>query len=566
MFLRDETVLYVGKAKNLRKRVSQYFTGAPTPRTKAMVAKATDLRWTVCASETEALVLEQQWISAHQPPYNVLMKYGSGYAGVAISTESTPRLFTWRGERPHKSKSFGPYPGVRSRELINALSLAFGVRTCSKGVFNKAKRSGVPCILADTGHCLAPCVDRVSELQYSTAVEQLRSFLQGRTASVLDKLTEEMSDSAANLEFEKAALVRDRLAALERTLQKQVMNEAGTWSGTCIEVHKGARIGIAVAVLARGRVMSVEAASLTAKEALDAQDALEEFMRQHDHLTDPAPISSTKSHHTRPPKGPRETAVSSFTANQARNAALYGGHEATSKSSVDELDELVLALNLKERPRRIEALDVSHTGGRHPVAAFAVVIDGELARDQVRYVNVPQGGDDLAGIAHATAKRFNGAQLGLQDQPDILLIDGGPLQVAAAAQLVPPRIETVVVGIAKRLEELWIPGTDDPLVLPRSGGLRLLMAARDHAHTLALRKHSATRDAALVRTEISSVPHIGPRRLAKLTAAFGSADAIVGATREQFQSVLGRAVGGQAWDNLHANTPNSTPQRPPQGT
>jgi excinuclease ABC subunit C len=555
-------VLYVGKAKRLSSRISSYFSDPARlhPRTLRMLREAASMDWTVCGTEGEALVLEQRWIRAEQPRFNVALRDGDGYPGIVVETDGVARMRTWRG-RPGAGIPFGPYPGVDPVQMVDTLGRVFGLRSCADHVYRDAAASGRPCLLGETGRCGAPCVGRESTEAHRTRADRVVAFLSGADRSVAAKLTVEMEQHAAAREYEVAARRRDEIAALHRIVipQAVVLSERDL---DVVAVHRDdAYIGIALVRVRGGELRAVVRRYASADPGLDDAD-----QRTQLHLAlaaelgglaglvltdapDPAlgdalTVMREAPVKVRRPRGGEEQRVFELAQRNAEEALTGGRHRRD--LSVDDRDAALEALGeaiATGRPRRIECIDISHTQGTAATASVVVMVDGIMQPAQYRRITVPValGGDDYASIAYAVRRRLQGA--GLDELPDLLIIDGGPGQAAAAARELdaagnPGGIR--LVGLAKRLEELWVPGEPDPVVLPReSHALRVAQLVRDEAHRYALVNHRRRREREALRTRLDDIPGVGPARRRALLERFGGVDAVARAGVDDLAAVPG---------------------------
>lgn len=556
-------VLYVGKAKDLAARIAQYFPGERDdlhPRTRRMLAHADTVRWIVCASETEALVLEREWVHAKQPPYNVRLRAGSGYTGIHVTDGPTPRLSVWRGKRPVAGKAFGPYPGVRTADLLDALMLLHGVRTCDDATYRKAERARRACLLGETGKCLAPCVGNVDAETHRRAAVELSADLERPGRDTGQRLTDEMQALAAAGNFEAAARRRDQLAALSLVGRRQRVATDGTDVDAVAVERSGERLG-AVRVRVRGGIVVAVDEYVAGDDPTSAEpEILETVLGQLAADASPAGaaavpvIAAAAVDGTRIPRGEHERAVLAFAAAQAAEtlsrAALTGRDAAGSHEESRKLGD---HLRLPAAPRRIECTDVSHTGGRHTVGAVVVLVDGEIRPDLHRRLHFGDGnvgGDDYAATEELVRRRLLPGGMGHTDLPDLLLVDGGAGQVAAAvrgrdlaaaeatADWDPHRV--TIVGIAKRLEELWPENADSPLRLPEGDpALLLVQRARDEAHRYSLSGQRRRRERAALRTGLDDVRGLGPARKRALLDRFGTLDAVAAAPLSELGAVPG---------------------------
>lgn len=556
-------VLYVGKAKDLANRLASYFPADRDdlhPRTRRMLGNAVDVRWVICASETEALVLEREWVHAKQPPYNVRLRAGSGYTGIHVTDGQTPRLTVWRGKRPVGGKTFGPYPGVRTTDLLDALMLLHGVRTCDDATYRKAERTRRACLLGETGKCLAPCVGNVDEETHRRAAAELAAELERPGRDTGQRLTDEMQELASAGNFEAAARRRDQLAALSLVGRRQRVATDGTDVDAVAVERSGERLGAVRVRVRDGIVVAVDEYVAVDDPTSTEPEILETVLGQlADDVRPPgtaaAPvIASLTVDGTRTPRGEHERSVLAFAATQAAEtlsrAALTGRDAASSHEESRKLGE---HLHLPASPRRIECTDVSHTGGKHTVGAVVVLVDGEIRPDLHRRLHFGDGnigGDDYAATEELVRRRLLPGGMGHIELPDLLLVDGGAGQVAAAARgrdlaaeeatidWDPRRV--TIVGIAKRLEELWPEKADSPLRLPEGDpALLLVQRARDEAHRYSLSGQRRRREKAALRTGLDDVRGLGPARKRALLDRFGTLDAVASAPLTELATVPG---------------------------
>lgn len=580
----DGTAVYVGKARSLRKRIASYFRDHEKlhPRTRAMLSAAQQLRWVVCATETEALVLERSWIAAEQPRFNVALRNGDGYPGIAVETAPV-RVRPWRGRRPSKAVTFGPYPNASLRELLDALARVFQVRSCNDSTYRRAERRGQPCLLADLGRCSAPCVGRVSSEQHQDQARTLIEFLSGTDRGVLARIEKEMVDAAEKQSYEQAARRRDELHGLRRVLEQQSA-AVGVADCDVIAIHETAElVGVAVVEVRNQEVRGVRSFLADADPETTGADRWAQLVGAA--LADTvvwAPVVVLGVDTV--PDGVSEmlssaagTAISVRRARR-REAGLVGMAIRNAESAVANgvlrkpqdvlhrsaaLDELADALGLLHSPWRVECLDISHTQGRQPVASLVVSEGGEARYSEYRRVSLPAelGGDDPASLAYAITKRFTGSRLGLSAHPDIVLVDGGPVQAAAVSTALHALFGTAssprppfVVGLAKRMEELWPAGEETPVILDRrSPALLLAQAVRDEAHRWAITGHRNRRDRAALSGRLDTVAGLGPKRRSALLARFGGVHGVLDASPAELGTVagIGPALAKRIHDTLH---------------
>jgi excinuclease ABC subunit C len=595
---RDEhdRVIYVGKAKSLRSRLSSYFADLSGlhPRTRQMVTTAASVAWTVVSTEVEALQLEYNWIKEFDPRFNVRYRDDKSYPVLAVTlNEEYPRLHVYRGPRRKGVRYFGPYAHAWAiRETLDLLTKVFPARVCSGGVFTRHGQIGRPCLLGYIDKCSAPCVGNVTAQEHRAIVDDFCDFLSGRTDKMIRRLEREMETAAGELEFERAARLRDHLGALRRAMEKQAVvlgdgTDADVVAFACDELEAAVQVFHVRGGRVRGqrgwvieRVAQVDLVGqfLTqfygeqAALAGSADDAVQPVPRE---VLVPAlpedvgPLTEWLS-------GLRGARVQLRVAQRgdkraladtvARNAAeafaqhkLRRAGDLTARAAA--LQEIHEYLGLDAAPLRIECVDVSHVQGSDVVASLVVFEDG-LARksDYRRFAIRDAAGegrsDDVASIAEVVRRRFarylRDNEPGLDPEtgrprkfaypPNLLVVDGGPAQVAAAAEVLSELgiTDVAIAGLAKRLEEVWLPGEADPVILPRtSEGLYLLQRVRDEAHRFAISYHRQKRSARMISSALDEVAGLGQTRRTALLKHFGSLRRIRQASVQELTEVPG---------------------------
>ncbi|MBO9578458.1 MAG: excinuclease ABC subunit UvrC [Microbacteriaceae bacterium] len=598
---RDERgrILYVGKAKSLRNRLSNYFAPLSTlhDRTKRMVLTARSVEWTVVNSDFEALQLEWTWIKEFDPPFNVQYRDDKSYPYVAITlADDVPRILVTRARGIKGARYFGPYSRAWAiRDTVDTLLKAFPMRSCSDGVYARAKRSGRPCLLGDIGKCAAPCVGRVSPAEHKAIAVDLASFLDGGDQRFVRDIRRRMGEAAEAQQYEQAARFRDQLQAMQWALERNAVVLAEDLDADFFGVADDELSAAVQQFTVRGgRIRGVRAWTVDKELDVPLPELVESILEtaytdapppRLVHVpvlpADPAPMSQWLATR-RAEAGERATKVELAVARRGEKAALAktaaeNAGEAlvlyklrrsgdfTARSNA--LAALQDALGLDEAPLRIECFDVSHLGGTNIVASMVVFEDGLPRKDQYRKFAIEQAADDTDAVHQVLSRRL--ARISEDEpesteerepaadgtgasgrprkrfayRPNLLLIDGGQPQVAAAARALaeagPAAAGIAVVGIAKRLEELWLPGADFPVILPRnSDALFLVQRLRDEAHRFAIGYQRAKRRRD-IGSVLAEVPGVGPARVKELLRAFGSAKAVKAATAEQLAGVRG---------------------------
>ncbi|WHT22134.1 excinuclease ABC subunit UvrC [Crossiella sp. CA-258035] len=624
---RDGTgrVIYVGKAKSLRSRLNSYFADLSGlhPRTRQMVTTAASVEWTVVSSEVEALQLEYSWIKEFDPRFNVRYRDDKSYPMLAVTVgEEFPRLHVYRGPRRKGVRYFGPYSHAWAlRETIDLLLRVFPARTCTGGLFKRHSQIGRPCLLGYIDKCSAPCVGKVSAEEHRDIVEDFCDFFSGRTDTMMRRLEKQMQAAAEELEFEKAARLRDDLDALRRAMEKQAVVLG---DGTDADVIAFAQDELAAAVqvfhVRGGRVRGQRGWVIDKVEEVDTPGLVEQFLTQfygeqnelggqadggggeavpREVLVPELPpeaeavtewLSKLRGSRVQlrvPQRGDKRALAETV----ARNAAeaftqfkLRRSGDLTARSLA--LQELQDALALDTAPLRIECVDVSHIQGTDVVASLVVFEDGLPRKSEFRHFAIRgeagtgDVGGDVGSIAEVVRRRFARHRADVEEiartapvsgeveaaeaearpgidpatgrprrfayPPNLLVIDGGAPQVNAAADVLAELgvQDVAVIGIAKRLEEIWLPADPDPVILARnSAAMYLLQEVRDKAHDFAIRYHRQKRSKRMTTSALDDVPGLGESRKTALLKHFGSVRKLRAASVEQLTEVPG--VGRQ---------------------
>ena len=557
-------VLYVGKAKNLKKRVSSYFQkSAPSPRIGLMLTQVAKVEVTATRSEAEALILENTLIKKLVPKYNILFRDDKSYPYIMLSGDAFPRLAFHRGSFDKKSRYFGPYPNsLAVRESIQLLQKTFLLRTCENAVFAHRSR---PCLLHQIRRCKAPCVGLVSKEDYVADVHLAEMFLRGRHSEVIGRLTDAMQKAADELDFEAAAALRDQVRALQAVLHRQYVSSTGE-EDVDILAAVAAPGGFCVNLaMVRGGLHLGDRAHFPRGAAdCEAAEGLAAFIGQH-YLDQPPPARLILSHDVAAassavfeaagrrvaaglPRNEMERAWLSMAENNAR-IAIEARHHAASGAR-QRLEALSAALSLAEPPSRIECFDISHTQGEGTVASCVVCVDGVMKHSEYRRFNIAgiEPGDDYAAMRQALTRRYERVAAGEAIAPDLILIDGGKGQFRVAREVLAELgLEHLAsVGVAKGegrkpgLESLIVGGGAEPVKLaPDNPALHLIQEVRDEAHRFAIVGHRARRAKARGRSTLENVPGVGPARRRKLLAHFGGLAGVAAATIEDLCRVEG---------------------------
>lgn len=629
-------VIYVGKAKNLRARINSYFQDPAKlrPRVRQMVFTAESVEWTVVATEVEALQLEYTWIKRFDPHFNVMYRDDKTYPMLAVSTgESVPRVFIHRGPRHRGIRYFGPYiHGWAVRETLDLLIRVFPMRTCSKGVYNRHERLGRPCLLGYIDKCAAPCVGRVSPEEHREIVNGLISFLAGNTRPVIRDLTARMEQAAEDLEFERAARLRDDLEAIHAVMKKQaVVFRDDTDADVIAFATDELEAAVQIFHVRGGRIHGQRGWVVERADDREIPALMQHFLvqfytdgveRAEMEAAEDAEIAAAVKrrdvgkHRLEPPRTldaiPREILVQELPEEAAEVQELLAGlrgasldlrvpqrgdkralietvernaEEALRQHKIKRVGDLTArsaalqdiqeALGMEEAPLRIECTDISHIQGTDVVASLVVFEDGLPRKSDYRRYRIREAAgegrsDDVASIAEITHRRFlhhhrdrrtvpdeeteaqtfadeRGEETGVDGRrfaypPNLFIVDGGAPQVNAAQRVFDELgiVDVVLVGLAKRLEEIWLPGEEDPVILPRnSQGLYLLQQIRDEAHRVAVTYHRQQRTRRMRSSELDGIPGLGAVRRAELVKHFGSVKKLKEAGVEEIAEVKG---------------------------
>jgi excinuclease ABC subunit C len=605
----DGRVLYVGKAKNLRQRLSNYFAPLRTlhERTRRMVTTAASVEWTVVSTDVDSLQLEYMWIKEFDPPFNVRYKDDKSYPFMAVTLgDEAPRVIVTRNRRIPGARYFGPYPKVWAvHDTIDLMIKAFPIRTCSDASYKRAMQTGRPCFPGQIGKCGGPCSMTVTIEEHRAMVDDFIAFMAGGDERFTRELTKRMLAASADMDYEAAAKYRDKLSAIEAVLGKSALVLAADEDADLFGIAED-ELSAAVQhfVIRGGRVRGVRALTIdkeidiTGPELVDqvlqraygdAQDVprrilvpvlpddaaeLEQWLRERRGRKVEIAVAQ---------RGQRADLMRTATLN-AQQALIRHKTRRTSDyvARTQALTDLQDALGMTDAPLRIECFDISHLSGTNVVASMVVFEDGLPRKDQYRSFNIAETTDDTDSMYQVLTRRLahldrpepedpstgSGTQedgTGAQDEggvrrkprfaypPQLLLVDGGQPQVAAAARALRDsgHTEIAVCGIAKRLEEIWLPDDDFPVILPRtSEALYLLQRLRDEAHRFAITHQRKRR-----RTDIASVlsegPGLGASRIKVLLKHFGSVTALRAADPGEIEKVQG--IGPVLAQNIHTH-------------
>lgn len=572
-------VLYVGKAKNLRARLSSYFAPLESlqEKTRRMVQTARDVNWTIVKTEFEALQLEFTWIKEFDPPFNVRFKDDKSYPYLAVTVgDEVPRAFITRNKGIKQAKYFGPYTQAWAvRETLDTLLKVYPVRSCTSGTYQRAKRTNRPCLLADIGKCSAPCVSRVSVAEHKTLTKDFVDFMNHGDEAHIESLKKRMTDASETQQYELAASLRDDVSALEAVLEKSTVVFTDNTDADLFGIADD-ELTAAVSLfrVRSGRIRGVRAWVVDKELERDTAE-LVEYLLQNVYGIDSTSESDVPKEILVPmlpedsqaleiwlseirgskvdlrvaQRGDKRALAETAATNAKHALSLYKlRRTADFTARTEALGEIQRYLNLTAAPLRIECFDVSHLGGTGVVASMVVFEDGLPKKDQYRKFNIGETTDDTDSIYQVLTRRLKYLVSADEDtsnkfsyRPGLLIVDGGAPQVNAAQRALDDLgINDIhIVGLAKRLEEIWLPNNPFPTILPRSTeALFLLQRVRDEAHRFAITAQRQKRKSAIA-TELMNIEGLGEKRVTALLRRFGSAKRLRAASVEEIAEVAG---------------------------
>ena len=571
-------LLYVGKAKNLKNRVSSYFraTGLTT-KTMALVSRIDAIEITVTKSETEALLLEQTLIKQHRPPYNILLRDDKSYPYILISNHEHPAILFRRGGKSKEGKLYGPYPsGLAVKESLIAMQKVFRVRQCEDSVYSNRTR---PCLQYQIKRCSAPCVGIISDSDYAEDVRHAHMFLQGKNQELTSELTTQMTTAAADMEFERAAALRDQIIQLKHVQEEQhVYGQSGDADVSAALIQPGG-FCVHVMMVRQGKVIGSKShypkmpIEINESELLSsfiaqlyiggAQDLPKSLILSHDiedqEVIENALFETTqkKIEVTSSVRGQRARwlDLAKLNAEQGLQARL-----TDKRNHFSRIAALQKVLGFKEPPLHMECFDISHSSGEATVASC--VVFGPDGPDKKRYrsfnIEGVEPGDDYGAMRQALTRRYKRVKEGEIPAPDVLLIDGGKGQLSQAETVLKELglVDIFLLGVAKGdtrkpgLETLYIGSKEDEVVLPPdSSALHLIQHIRDEAHRFAVKNHRRRRDKKRRHSALENIPGIGPKRRKDLLTAFGGYQELLAASQEDIAKVKG--IGGNKAQEIY---------------
>lgn len=576
----ENTVMYVGKAKDLKKRVSSYFNkNLSSPRTKMMVSQIASIETTVTRSEAEALLLENNLIKGLMPRYNVLFRDDKSYPYITLTGDAFPRLAFHRGAQRKGHQYFGPFPSALAvRESIQLLQKVFKLRTCENTVFSNRSR---PCLQYQIARCTAPCVDLISEENYAQDVRHAAMFLLGKTNEVIDALGDEMNQAAEAMEYEHAAILRDRMQALRQVQAKQFVSDFSVSDADVIAcAEEQGQHCINLVMIRGGRHLGDKSFFPKNSQDADLVETVEAFITQYyiSQNTPPllvcgAEVNKEEFEEMLSEQSSRKIRVLTNAIGDKKvwlkmaqtNAELaLQQRMATSANQQARLLALRDALSLSEATERIECFDISHTMGEATVGSCVVFDRGDMQNSEYRRYNITgiTPGDDYAAMRDVLTRRYRKVAAGEGKRPDLVFIDGGKGQLGVAMEVMQEvgLSDILLIGIAKGeerkpgLETMIFSDTGEMLNLPTDNlGLHLLQQIRDEAHRFAITGHRAKRAKARITSSLEEIEGIGAKRRKALLMRFGGLDGIKSASIDEIAQVEGisHALAQSIYERLH---------------
>jgi excinuclease ABC subunit C len=601
----QDEVIYVGKALSLKARLNNYFQGNLPERTDRMVHEAVRVDWTIVNTEVEALQLEFSWIKQFDPAYNVQFRDDKSYPYLAISlSDEFPKVFITRKQKRLGIKYFGPFTHAWAlRNTFEVMLKVFPVRSCTDGNFLKARKSNRQCLLGDIGKCSAPCVGWISQSDHMNLAKRLSEFMDAGVGEIVPTLQKEMEVAAQSQEYERAAKIRDQIVAMERVRESADATLPENLVADVIAIYReGPHSAGSIFMIRGGSIKGSRSWLLDQKNALEGEDDVSALFASvygssamatvgmdipPEILINEQPedasalelwlsaLRGTKVQIKVPQRGEKVEILNTVERN-ARYALIQSVNKRSADSAISgkALIEVQEALSLERPPLRIECFDISNISGTSVVASMVVFEDGVAKKSEYRrfIINTESAWDDTRAIHQVLTRRLKrlveerdidpvevmeqgGAKKKFAYPPELIVVDGGAPQVSAAARALDEAgmKDIALCGLAKRLEEVWLPNQDDPLILPRtSEGLYLLQRIRDEAHRFAITFHRSRRSAVMLESLLDEIPNLGQVRRAALLKRFGSVAAIRRATLKDIAEVpsIGMTIAQVVLTNL----------------
>lgn len=596
-----DRVIYVGKAKNLKNRLNSYFGSNLATKTHRMVHTAVRVDWTIVGSEVEALALEFTWIKSFNPQFNVQFKDDKTYPYLAVSlSEQFPRLFVSRQKHIKGNRYFGPFTNTWAlRGTVEVLQRIFPIRACNQSNFNRAVATKRQCLLGDIGKCSAPCVEWITQEEHSALAKNLIAYLDRNPTDIAESLRLDMVRASESQEYELAARLRDQLGALEKTTEFTETSLNNNFSADLIAIYEEITHAAASLFSIRaGRIIASRAWIIDLSDVLEGEDVITAALAKiytenkvpSEILVDREPVDTQslrdwlseqaggKVTVTVPQRGEKFEMMQTVNRNAHQAVIQYLSKRSSDVAVTGRaLEEIQEALGLAELPLRIECFDISNIQGKHMVASMVVFEDGQPKKSDYRRFAIDDdaGFDDTRAMNHVITRRLKrylaerevdinevklqgGARPKFAYPPQLIVVDGGAPQVNAAFQaLAALELQHIpLVGLAKRLEEVWLPNDSDPVIFPRhSEGLYMLQRVRDEAHRFAINFHRSKRSAVMLESLLDEIPLLGEVRRKALLDRFGSVSAIKKASAQEIAAIpgIGEKIALLISESLHGD-------------
>lgn len=572
---KDGKILYIGKAKDLRKRVSSYFTKShDNARTYLLVKKIRDVRTIITNTEFDALLLENNLIKEYQPKYNVNLKDDKTYPWICIKNERFPRIFSTRNPVKDGSEYFGPYASVRvMRTILDLIRQLYKLRTCNLNLSEENIDNGKykVCLEYHIKNCLGPCEDLQSEEDYAKDVESAREIIRGNITAVLKHLKIQMNEHAEALQFEQAQLVKERIDLLQNYQAKSTVVNPTITNVDVFSVISDAEFGyVNYLKIIEGAIIQAHTVELKKKLDEPEEKLLEMSIPEIRQLFNSTSKDIYLSHEIDleipdvsihvPQRGDKVKLIDM----SKRNARYHRAERLKNIQIVDPdrhtnrlMQQMKVDLRMKVEPRHIECFDNSNIQGTHPVAACVVFRDGKPYKKDYRHFNIKtvEGPDDFASMEEVIYRRYSRMQREGQDLPQLIVIDGGKGQLGAALKSLERlglRGEISIIGIAKRLEEIFFPGDSVPLYLDkRSETLKVIQQARNEAHRFGITFHRQKRSKSAVKSKLEEIPGVGPATIQILLKKYKSAKRVGEANKGELENLIGKSKADKIWKHFH---------------
>ncbi|HET55459.1 MAG TPA: excinuclease ABC subunit C [Ignavibacteria bacterium] len=567
-------IIYIGKAKNLRNRVRSYFhSSVDSPKTKIMVEKVTDLELLITSSEMEALILENNLIKQHKPRYNVNLKDDKSFPYIRITNEPYPQIYSTRTIEKDGSKYFGPYTDVKNMKAsLRMINKLFKIRSCKYWIDDeviKSKKIKL-CLDYHINKCDGPCEGLISEKDYNRMVSQVIKLLRGKTDELITDLKTEMNTASSNLEFEKAASIRDKIEQLEVYSSKQkIVLQSNDDKDIISAAIEGKDVASTILNIRSGRLVGKRQLNLSSERSDDLNEIYNAIIKFYyneyvdipkEIIVEETPIDKNALIEWLSKKGNRNV---SFVIPQRKSEAK-SLLQMCKQNAILQLKEIQLQrmkkegnvpyvlsalqrdLRLKALPRKIECFDISNLQGTDTVASMVVFVDGKPKKSLYRkyIINEVEGPDDFASMREVIRRRYKRLLEDNEQLPDLIIVDGGKGQLSSALEILEELgiKNQPIIGLAKRLEEIFLPGISESQSIPKtSSSLKLIQHLRDEAHRFAITFHRLRRDKRTLQTELTEIPGIGPKVAEKLLISFNSIDEIKNAATAELANVIGKS-------------------------